>query len=239
MSGQPMNGQDATELPLHVTAQVGTGHYLGVYPATVSDNQDPSNQGRVQVHLPWTADDSDRYEVWARLATMMAGGNRGTWFVPDIGDEVLVCFQGGDPRWPIVIGALWNGHDDPPDTMDSDNNIKAIVSRTGIKITLDDTSGAVTLTLQTPGGQQVTMADAGSSITVEDSNGNSCELSPSGITLTSASNLSISATSANISIPTVNVDSAMWTYSGVVQVETLISDAVVSASYTPGVGNIW
>ena len=64
----------------------------------------------MKVRLPWTPDNGGAgYEVWARLATLMAGAKRGTWFIPDPGDEVLVVFEGGDPRRPYVVGALWNG----------------------------------------------------------------------------------------------------------------------------------
>jgi uncharacterized protein involved in type VI secretion and phage assembly len=231
-------GLDALDVSQTVLAPVGK--YYGVYPAVVASNSDPDNQGRVQVHLPWSPDSgSGRYEVWARLATMMAGNNRGTWFVPDVGDEVLVSFQGGDPRWPFVVGALWNGKDSPPERMDSANNVKSIVSRTGIRITLDDTSGGVTLTLETPGGQSVELTDAGNTITVADANGNSLELAPDGVSITSASKLSISAATAQIDIGQVTVNSAMWTYSGVIQNDTTISSAVIGASYTPGAGNIW
>jgi uncharacterized protein involved in type VI secretion and phage assembly len=231
-----MTSPDMLDLPSALTAS----HYFGVYPAVVDDNQDPDSQGRVLVRLPWSPDASGgAYKAWARLATTMAGSGRGTWFVPEIGDEVLVSFYGGDPRWPYVIGALWNGQDDPPESMDSDNNIRSIVSRSGIRITLDDTDGAVTLTLETPGGQQVSLADAESQITVQDSNGNSCQLAPSGITITAASKLSISAATAEIDIGQVTVSSGIWTYSGVIQCDTLISSTVVGSSYTPGVGNIW
>jgi uncharacterized protein involved in type VI secretion and phage assembly len=231
-----MSSPDMLDLPSTLTAS----HYFGVYPAVVDDNQDPDSQGRVLVRLPWSPDASGgAYKAWARLATTMAGSGRGTWFVPEIGDEVLVSFQGGDPRWPYVIGALWNGQDDPPESMDSDNNIRSIVSRSGIRITLDDTAGAVTLTLETPGGQQVSLADAGSQITVQDSNGNSCQLAPSGITITAANQLTISAATAEIDIGQVTVNSGIWTYSGVIQSDTLISSTVVGATYTPGVGNIW
>jgi len=231
---------DANDVPLHLDQAMTwpEGHYFGVYPATVSDNQDPSGQGQVRVHLPWSPDQAGRqYEVWARLATLMAGGNRGTWFIPEIGDEVLVGFLGGNPSRPYVIGALWNGQDHAPESIDANNDIRSITSRSGIKITMDDTNGAVTLTLRTPGGQTMTMADAGGSIEMSDSNGNSIQMNSSGITITAASQLTINAPTAQITAGQVTVDSAMWTYSGVIQCDSLISSAVVSATYTPGVGN--
>ena len=110
----------------------------GAYPAVVSDIKDPDNQGRVKIRLPWSPDDAG-YDLWARLATMMAGNKRGSWFIPEVGDEVLVMFEAGDPRRPYVIGMLWNGKDNPPESMDGagKNNKKSIVSRNGIKITMD------------------------------------------------------------------------------------------------------
>jgi uncharacterized protein involved in type VI secretion and phage assembly len=235
-----MTTLDAHDVPLHLDRAMTwpAGHHFGVYPATVSSNQDPSGQGRVQVHLPWSPDPAGgQYEVWARLATMMAGGNRGTWFIPEVGDEVLVAFLGGDPKWPYVIGALWNGQDQPPESIDQNNDIRSITSRSGIRVTMDDTNGAVTLTLQTPGGQTMTMADAGSSIEMSDSNGNSIQMNTSGITITAASQLTINAPTGQITVGQVTADSAMWTYSGVVQCDSLISTSVMGATYTPGVGN--
>jgi uncharacterized protein involved in type VI secretion and phage assembly len=235
-------GLDAHEVDLNLERALTAAprRYYGLYPATVSDNQDPDGQGRVKVRLPWSPDSGgDGYDVWARLATMMAGGNRGTWFVPEVGDEVLVGFGGGHPDWPYVVGALWNGQDSPPETMDSADNVKSIVSRTGIRIALDDTSGAVKLTLQTPGGQQVTLDDGAMSVRAEDANGNSLELAPGGITLVAAGELKISATTISIDASMATVDSAMWSYSGVIQADTSIMNAVVSSSYTPGAGNVW
>jgi uncharacterized protein involved in type VI secretion and phage assembly len=231
-----MSGPTDLDLPAVLTPT-----FPGVYPATVVDHQDPDGQGRVQVRLPWTPDPggSDRYEAWARLVTMMAGADRGTWFVPEVGDEVLVAFQAGDPRWPYVVGALWNGHDSPPESIDSNNDIRSITSRAGITVTFDDTDGAVALTLETPMGQRIELADGGSTITVSDSSGNEVELAPGGITVTSSGPLSVSAPTATLDVGTLKVTAGLSTFSGVVQVDTLISNAVVSSSYTPGVGNIW
>ena len=79
--------------------------------------------------------------MWARLATMMAGDDRGTWFVPEVDDEVLVGFGGGDPDWPYVVGSLWNGKDATPgDRWTPSNNVRSLTSRTGIRITMDDTA---------------------------------------------------------------------------------------------------
>ena len=229
-----------TDLDLDRIALAAPRHYYGVYPGTVSDNQDPEGQGRVQVRLPWSPDaGSEEYNVWARLATLSAGDNRGSWVIPEIDDEVLVCFGGGDPRWPYVVGSLWNGVDAPPETISANNDIRSLTSRTGIKITMDDTAGAVTLTLSTPGGQKITLDDGASKVLLEDSGGNSLEMAPSGVTLTAASALKISASTITVDCGSANVNSAMWTYSGVISCSTIIASSVVGSSYTPGAGNVW
>jgi uncharacterized protein involved in type VI secretion and phage assembly len=219
-----------------------SARWYGVYPALVKDIADPDGQGRVQVSLPWAPDlDGGSYEAWARLGTMMGGANRGTWFVPDKNDEVVVAFEGGDPRRPFVLGGLWNGSDSPPESMDgAGNNYKKVIcSRNGVKVTLDDTDGQEQLKLETPGGQKVTLKDGPGAVTIEDSNGNSVKLESSGITVTASAKVTINASTAAISAGMVTVDAGMSKFSGVVQCDTLISNSVVSASYTPGAGNIW
>lgn len=216
------------------------GRWYGVYPALVSDNQDPDGQGRVKVTLPWSPDaDGARYEVWARLATFMGGNNRGSWFVPDVNDEVLVSFEGGDPRRPYVVGGLWNGSDQPPESMASGNDKKVLRSRNGVKVTLDDTSGREQMILETPGGQKITLKDGPGAVHIEDSNGNSIKLETSGITVTASAKVSVSASQVEVSAGMVTVNAGMSKFSGVVQADTVIANSVVSASYTPGAGNIW
>ena len=218
------------------------GLFYGVYPALVLEIVDPDGQGRVKVSLPWAPDGKgSRYEAWARLATLMAGNNRGTWFVPERDDEVLVAFEGGNPRRPYVIGALWNGTDVPPEKIDSagNNDLKTILSRQGIRITLDDTVGAVKLRMETPNGQSIILNDADNSLLIEDSSGNSIRLDAGGITVIATSEISLLASTAKIEAGMVTVSAGMSQFSGVVQCDTLITNAVVSSSYTPGAGNIW
>ena len=218
------------------------GRFYGVYPAVVLDIVDPDGQGRVKVKLPWAPDSGgSSYEAWARLATMMAGNNRGSWFIPDVEDEVLVLFEAGDTRKPYVVGALWNGRDAAPESMDGAgaNNIKSIRSRNGVKITLDDTGGKETLKLETPGGQSMTLTDGPGSVEIMDSNGNSIKMESSGITVTASAKVTVSAGTVEVTAGMVTVNAGMSKFSGVVQADTVITNSVVSASYTPGAGNIW
>ncbi len=236
--------------PLHESSDVVNGRlphgyggpFYGVYPALVSDINDPENQGRVKVKLPWSPDGAGgAYESWARLAVFMAGNNRGAWFIPDVNDEVLVAFQSGDPRHPIVIGALWNGSDAPPESMDGagNNYLKVLRSRNGVKITLDDADGQEQYIVETPGGQKMTLKDGPGSVEIVDSNGNSIKMEASGITVTASAKVTVNASTVDISASLVNVNAGMSKFSGVVKADTVITNSVVSASYTPGAGNIW
>jgi uncharacterized protein involved in type VI secretion and phage assembly len=218
------------------------GRWYGVYPALVDDIKDPDGQGRVKITLPWAPDTAGgRYEAWARLATLMGGDNRGSWFIPDVGDEVLVAFEGGDPRRPYVVGGLWNGSDKPPESMDGGgrNNRKVLRSRNGVKLTMDDADGQEQLIVETPGGQKITLKDGPGTVEIVDSNGNSIKLETSGITITAAAKVTVNASTVEVSAGMVTVNAGMSKFSGVVQCDTLISNSVISASYTPGAGNIW
>lgn len=118
----------------------------GVAVAQVVTNVDSTGQGRVQVRFPWLPG----IEPWARVATMMAGSGRGTWFIPQPDDEVLVAFHHGDIREPYVIGSLWNGRDRPPMSLPSDAVGKRIIrTPAGHEIVLDDQARSITITSAT------------------------------------------------------------------------------------------
>ena len=218
------------------------GRWYGAFPALVTDIVDPEGLGRVKIALPWSPDTAGaRYETWARLATFMAGNNRGSWFIPDVDDEVLIVFEGGDPRRPYVIGSLWNGKDKPPESMDgAGKNFKKVLrSRNGVKLTMDDNDGREQFILETPGGQKLTLKDGPGAVEIVDSNGNSIKMEASGITITASAKVTINASQVAVSAGMVTVDAAMSKFSGVVQCDTMISNSGISASYTPGAGNIW
>ncbi|MEM6253934.1 MAG: phage baseplate assembly protein V [Cyanobacteria bacterium P01_D01_bin.156] len=216
------------------------GPYYGVYVGLVTDVQDPDGQGRVRVRLPWTTDpEGDPFEIWARLATLMAGNNRGSWFIPEPNDEVILAFEGGCPWSPIVVGSVWNGMDKPPESMDNNNNIRAITSRSGIRVSFDDKDGGVEFTVETPGGQKIVCGDTPATIDMTDSNGNQVTLDASGITLSTGAKVTINATTLDVSASLVNVNAGMSKFSGVVKSDTNITNTTVSATYTPGAGNIW
>jgi len=208
--------------------------FNGLFTAVVIDNQDPENMGRVRVRIPQVG-----VEPWARIATLMAGKDRGTWFIPDVSDEVLVAFEEGSAGQAYVIGGLWSKTSSPPEKMDPSNNKKVLRSRNGVKITLDDQSGQENFIVETPGGQKITLKDGPGSIEITDSNGNSVMLETSGVSVTASAKVTINASQVEINSGAVTVNAGIAKFSGVVQCDTLIANSVNSASYTPGAGNIW
>jgi uncharacterized protein involved in type VI secretion and phage assembly len=125
-------------------------HFGGVTLGQVVNNVDETGRGRVQVRIAWHGD----VQLWARVAVLVAGDSRGTFFIPQVGDEVLVAFESGDLNSPYVIGSLWNGLDSPPTTDPQDAvNKQMIRTRTGHQIAIDDSVGEITIT--SAGGQKI------------------------------------------------------------------------------------
>jgi uncharacterized protein involved in type VI secretion and phage assembly len=118
----------------------GNGILIGLV-AKRKHLDDPDKLGRVRVTFP-TLDDKTFY--WARIASPMAGKERGFYVVPEPGDEVLVAFEEGDPRRPYILGCLWSKPDKPPpgDGKTTENNLRFWRSRSGHIFKFDDTQGA-------------------------------------------------------------------------------------------------
>lgn len=217
-------------------------HWLaGVHLGLVVSVQDPQGKGRVQVTMP-AIDPAGAAPIWARVAVPYAGDNFGAFLLPDVGSEVLVAFTAGDSTWPVVIGNLWNGATGLPEslpgnavdrwTLTGKNGTRiAIVeqSQGQEKVEISLPSGAVTATLTDAGGGSVTIEAAGSTV----------KLSPQGVSIQTSAKVDVQASQVSVSAGMVQVDAGMSTFSGVVQCDTLIANSVVSASYTPGAGNVW
>jgi uncharacterized protein involved in type VI secretion and phage assembly len=137
----------------------------GVVTAVVAENHDPEGLGRVQVDF---ADPKLETSGWARVATPMAGDGRGVYLLPEVGDQVLVAFERGDPRSPFVVGALWGENERPPErNEDGRNNRRTIRSRSGHLIRFDDTEGAEKVEIVDSTGNSVVLDAAARTITVE------------------------------------------------------------------------
>lgn len=128
----------------------------GVVVGVVTNNEDPAGLGRVKVKFPWLSDSEESF--WARMAAPMAGKGRGFYFLPEVEDEVLVAFEQGDPRFPYVLGALWNAQDKPPDdgvVVDR----RVLKSTTGHAVVLDDTDGKEKIEIIDKSGKNTIVID--------------------------------------------------------------------------------
>lgn len=152
---------------LQPSDEQGSGRYYGVVVGIVTNNQDPNNMSRVRVKFPWLSDDNESW--WARIAVPMAGAGRGSYFLPEVDDEVLVAFEHGDVRTPYIVGALWNGKDAPPaNNSDGQNNIRVIHSRSGHLVRLDDTNGDEKVeVIDKTGTNKITIKSSDNSMSLE------------------------------------------------------------------------
>ncbi|BBM87987.1 phage tail protein [Candidatus Uabimicrobium amorphum] len=114
-----------------------TGVFIGV----VTNNKDPDKLGRVKVRFPKISKDNET--DWIRIATLFTGAEFGSFFLPEVKDEVLVAFENGDINMPFVIGSLWNGVNKPvEDNADGKNNFSVIKTRSGHTLKFDNTDGS-------------------------------------------------------------------------------------------------
>ena len=155
--------------------------YYGVYEALVSDVNDPANEGRVKIKMPWF--DEQMETEWCRVRQFYAGNGYGAFFVPEVGDEVLIAFIQGDMRQPIILGGLYNGNDKPPSHRDDQTDQKLVRTKGGHEFLLDDSSGKERVRITTQGGHQLDLSDADNTVSVTTSGGQSITMSPGTITL--------------------------------------------------------
>ena len=118
----------------------------------VTGIKDPDKRGRVKVKIPRISDSEELN--WARVCSFNAGKDRGAFFLPAKGDEVLVAFEYGDINSPIIIGSLWNGKDKPPESnSDGNNNVRVIKSRSGHIVKMDDSKGKEKIEIEDGSGE--------------------------------------------------------------------------------------
>lgn len=139
--------------------------YYGVAVGLVTRVDDPDGAARVAVKLPWLSDD---VEVWARLAAPVAGNARGFFWLPEVGDEVLVAFGHGSPDAAFVLGGLYNGKDVPPCPKDQHTDRRVLRGRSGAEIALVDKDGAEAIEIRDKSGKNlITVDTASNTISIE------------------------------------------------------------------------
>ncbi|WP_437310845.1 phage baseplate assembly protein V [Sorangium sp. So ce388] len=221
------------------------GALHGTYLAKVVSVDDPDGLTRVQIRLhntPQDIADGDA-AIWARVAMPFAGNDRGAFFLPDVGEEVAVVFAGGDPRQPIVMGALLHGGITAPEQLGGSGDAVdryTIKGKKGSRIAIvEETDGQATISLTTPGGVSVTLNEASGGKVELKAAGNTVTLDTQGVSVQSSLKVTVKATQVEVNAPQVTVNAAISKFSGMVKCDVVQATTVIGSTYTPGAGNVW
>jgi Rhs element Vgr protein len=175
-----------------------SGLQMGIVTALESD---PDGEDRIKCRLPLISANEDG--IWARLATLDAGKDRGTYFRPEINDEVVVGFLSDDPRHPVILGMCHSSAKPAPEPAKDDNHHKGYVSREKLKLTFDDEKKIIGI--ETPAGNKIALSEDAKGITLQDQNGNKITLDDSGIKIESAKDMIIKA-SNDVKLSGINTE---------------------------------
>ncbi|RMA58869.1 type VI secretion system tip protein VgrG [Ulvibacter antarcticus] len=163
----------------------------GLHIGVVSQlEDDPEGEDRILVQIPII--NNEEQGIWARIATLDAGENRGSFFLPEIEDEVIIGFINDDPNHAVILGMLHSSAKPAPLTASDDNHEKGFVTRSEMKFIFNDDKKSVSL--ETPGGKKIIMDEDAGTITIEDENSNKVVMDSSGISMESAGDINIKAT---------------------------------------------
>jgi len=174
--------------PMSAGGLLGAVHGLQVGLVTDLAN-DPLGEYRIRVRIPFV--DAQDPGTWMRMAFQDAGNNRGAFWLPEVGDEVIVGFINGDPREGIVLGMMNSSKNPTPLTADNNNHEKGWTTRSAMKMIFNDQKKS--LVIQTPAGKKVTIDEDADQIQIEDEHSNKITMSSSGIVIDSASNMTLKA----------------------------------------------
>jgi Rhs element Vgr protein len=176
------------------------GLHIGLVTALEGD---PEGEGRIQIRVP--AINAEEEGIWTRVAAFDAGEERGAFFMPEIGDEVVLGFLDDDPRHAVMLGMLHSSAKPAFLEPTDDNHEKGLQTRSGIKLLFNDDTAVVTL--ETPNGNQLILSDDEGACTLADENGNKIVLNSDGITIESAKDIQLKA-SGDLKAEGVNVELA-------------------------------
>jgi len=161
---------------------------------------DPDGEDRIKVRLPMISTSDDG--IWARISTLDAGKQRGTFFRPEIGDEVIVGFLNDDPRHPVVLGMVHSSAKPAPEPPDDKNHRKGYESREKMKFNFDDEKKIITL--ETPAGNKMMLSEDANGISFVDQNGNKITMDDNGIAIESIKDVIIKA-AGDVKIDGINI----------------------------------
>lgn len=189
---------DINEIPASGLVAAVNGLQVGLVTQLESD---PDGEDRIKVNLPMVS--KNEQGIWARVSTLDAGNQRGSFFRPEIGDEVLVGFINANPNDAIVLGMLNSSNKPAPLTASDDNHEKGFVTRSKMKFIFNDDKKS--MILETPVGKKIRVDEDTDEIVVEDQHSNVFKLNPDGISLTTMGKIVLKATQ-DVSIEGLNVN---------------------------------
>lgn len=175
------------------------GLQIGIVTALEND---PEGEFRIKVRIPVISNTEEG--AWARLATPDAGNNRGIVIRPETGDEVIVGFINNDPRDAVVLGCLHSSKNVAPVEAKDDNHQKGWVTRSEMKIILDDEKKSILIT--TPSENKILISEEDKSIIIQDQNGNKIQINKDGILMESIKDIIMKAT-GDIKVEGINIES--------------------------------
>jgi len=152
-------------------------------------DSDPDSESRIKVRLPIISESEEG--IWARIATLDAGNQRGSFFLPEVGDEVIVGFINNDPRDAVILGMVHSSALPAPLTAEESNPQKGFITRSEMKLIFDDEKKA--FTVETPGGKKIILDEDGDTITISDDHQNKLMMDSDGIVIESLGKIEIKA----------------------------------------------
>jgi uncharacterized protein involved in type VI secretion and phage assembly len=161
----------------------------GLQIGVVVSNEDPDGEDRVRVKMPLMGDKEDG--TWARVATIDAGKDRGCFFRPEVGDEVVLGFLNDDPRQAMILGMLHSSAKAAPLKGSDDNHEKVYQTRSKMKLYFHDQKKV--MRLETPAGNKLTLSEEDKAIKIEDQNGNKITMNADGIEIKSSKSIVLKA----------------------------------------------
>ncbi len=172
------------------TGQLPAAHGLQIGTVEKIFADDAATKLKVLVKLPSSTEEKN--SVWARITNFYATSGAGAFFLPEVGDEVIIGFLENDPRYPIVLGSVYSNSKQPAaEVKDNNNYIKSLTTKSNLKITFDDEKKITTIA--TPAGNTITLNDDTKIIEVKDQNSNSIKLSSDGIDMQSDKDINVKA----------------------------------------------
>lgn len=150
---------------------------------------DPEGEDRIQVKIP-IINDSEK-GIWCRVASMDAGKDRGSSFMPEINNEVIIGFINEDPNHAVVLGMMHSSANPSPIPLSDDNHQKGIITRSKMKLVFDDDKK--TATLETPAGKSIVIDEDKDTITISDDHDNVIIMDPDGIKISTNGKIEMKA----------------------------------------------